>query len=848
MDAAPTIVSMLLPIIMGLGGGAGIPLGVPPAEEDALLARVAPEECLFYTSWSGMATPDPESTNQTEQLLAEPDVQAMIGEIKQQIIRAIHETAAKKNPDAAKLAKDATGWVETLLTNSAALFISDVKLTDSELPDVRGGAIVNVGGKEEAVKLAATLESYQKAFLPPAAVEAVQVRGGTFHQIRLDPKAPVITWGIKGRYLLVGVGEGSIEGIIGRAVAGKTPGWLTELRKQLPIERMSTVSYVNLGAAIERFAPLGGPEVVKTIGALGLTNVTSLSSVTGLDGQGFVSRTLLGFKGEPSGLLSFAGAKPLSAADLAPIPADATIALAARLDANAVLDTILSVAGSIEPRVRREIEGGLAEMKRETGIDLRADILAPLGDAWCIYNSPGEGGLVITGLTAVVQVDDPEKLAATNRQLVMLFKAQMSRSPSRRSPRIVEFKFAGKDVYFFDARDNDFPLAPSWCLTEKELIVAPFPQNIKAYLSRKSGEKSITAVPQVAASLQAGNGPLTMAYVDVPKLFEYVYPLVPMFLQAALTELQREGIDLTIGPLPPASAIGKHLRPAVTVVRRSKAGVELTSRQSLPGGSIGAMAPIAVAILLPAVQSARGAARRARSMNNMRQISLAMMAHEAGMRTFPAAYTTDKDGKPLLSWRVKVLPYLGEEALYDKFHLDEPWDSEHNKELVEKMPRVYQSPNSPAGRGVTNYLTVRGKETAFPGAEKVRPQDVRDGLSNTIMVVEVNDSKAVPWTKPDDFEVDEKNPMAGLIGSYPGGFNVAMCDGSVRFIPSSIDAETFKALCTRNGREIINMRYGDLPPIITSRRAKPDDSAKDLDELDEKELERLEAIEEKRRR
>ncbi|NQU22885.1 MAG: DUF1559 domain-containing protein [Candidatus Nealsonbacteria bacterium] len=850
-------------IMLGLSGGAGLPLGVPPAEEDALLAHVAPEECLFYTAWSGMAEPDPASTNQTEQLLAEPDVQATIGEIKQQIIAAIRKAAGEEGPDNVKLADDAIGAVEQLLTRPTAVFLTDVDITNPERPDVRGGAVIGLG-KEEAAKLSAMLATYQKAFLPPAAVQPVQVGGSTFHQIRLDPKAPTITWGMKGRYLLIGIGEGSIEGIVQRAMAGKTPAWLVELREQLPVERMSTVSYINLGAAIERFAPMGGPEVVKALGALGLTNVTSLSSVTGLDGEGFVSRTLLGFNGEPSGVLSFAGAKPLSAADLEPIPADATIALAARLDTIAVLDTILSVAGSIEPSAREEVESGLAEMKRETGIDLRTDILEPLGDAWCIYNSPGEGGLVFTGLTAVIQVDDPEKLAATNRQLVMLAKAQMSQNPSNRTPRIVEFKFAGKDVYFFDARDNDFPLAPSWCLTEKHLIVAPFPQNIKSYLSRGPAEESITAVPQVAQSLTGGEGPLAMAYMDVPALFELVYPLVPMFLQMGLGELQREGIDVTIGPLPPASAIAKHLRPGVTEVRRNKAGVELISRQTLPGGSIGSTAPVAVSLLLPAIQSAREAARRVQSANNMKQITVAMHNHLVAHDSFPAAYSTDKDGKPLLSWRVKILPYVGEQALYEQFHLDEPWDSAHNKKLAQTMPQVYQSPNSMGDKGVTNYLTVRGKDTAFPGAEKVSAAHLRDGMSTTIMLVEANDSIAVPWTKPDDFEIDEKRPMAGLIGMRPGGFNAAMCDGAVHFIPSYIDGDTLKAFFTRNGGEEVDMGeiYGGprrgstksttVRSVPREDATSPAEHSHDDDghahELDEKELERLEAIEEGSRR
>ena len=86
------------------------------------------------------------------------------------------------------------------------------------------------------------------------------------------------------------------------------------------------------------------------------------------------------------------------------------------------------------------------------------------------------------------------------------------------------------------------------------------------------------------------------------------------------------------------------------------------------------------------------AARRAQSMNNLKQFALAMHNYHDTNGKFPAASSFDKDGKPLLSWRVHVLPYLEQAELYKQFHLDEPWDSEHNKKLIEKMPNVLASP------------------------------------------------------------------------------------------------------------------------------------------------------------
>ena len=790
-------------VLLSLFGGFGLPLGIPPAAEDPLMYKVAPEECLFYTTWAGMAAPDPNSANQTEQLLAEPEVQHLIGELERRVREGIR-TMAEENegPEAAALAEQLIGWGKTALTSPAAIFVEDVKINPGGPPEIRAGALVRVGEQGPAIK--AKLVEYQTAFLRDA-VTPVEIAGDTWYRIQPpEPGAPSITWGVRFSYFIVGIGDGSAEGIMQRART-EMPEWLSRVREQIPVPRTSTLTYINLAKIIEMARPFAGPRGEAIIEALGLGNVTALSSVTGLDGEGFVSRVLLGIEGEPAGIFELVSDKPLTPEDLAAIPADSTVALAARIDGDAIFETILSVAEKIEPQARQQAEMGLGQMQQALGIDLRADVLKPLGDTWCIYNSPSEGGLVITGLTAVVSLRDAERFAATHEKLLAMAQGMLSQQRGPRGgPEIREVEFAGRTIYVFDAGEEEFPLAPSWCLTDGELVAAPFPQNVKAFLSRGMQHRSLAEVPQVAAMFEEGTGPVVLTYYDTKALFELFYPMVPMMGQAISTQLKREGIDFDVSLIPSAGAIGRHLLPGVGAVRRTPAGIEMVSRQTLPGGNVVATAPVSVAILLPAVQSARGAARRASSTNNMRQIMLALHNYHDVHKKFPPAYATDENGNPTVSWRVLILPYLEQQVLYEKFKLDEPWDSPNNKQWSAVVVPTYHSPGSGTEMGMTNYLGVFGENAIFTGKDGTRIADIRDGTSNTIAVVEVSDEEAVPWAKPADYKYDPDDPMAGLGGLWPRGFIAALADGSVRYINEGIDPEILKRLFSRNDGEVID--------------------------------------------
>lgn len=237
--------------------------------------------------------------------------------------------------------------------------------------------------------------------------------------------------------------------------------------------------------------------------------------------------------------------------------------------------------------------------------------------------------------------------------------------------------------------------------------------------------------------------------------------------------------------------------------------------------------PMLLGATIPAVGSARNAARMTQDMNKLKQMLVALHMYQATHGVFPAAKRTIEKGDGL-SWRVELLPYLDQQALYDEFHHDEPWNSEHNLSLIKKMPPFFQS-TSQGGHAVavsdavkeapkkegeideraygafrTPFLTIQHEDSVFPpNAEKgTKFRDIIDGTSNTIAVVMAKPEAAVIWTKPDDLHFNPEKPLVGL--SHPGGvFLAGFCDGHVSRVQGAISEEVLKAMVTKSGGEVV---------------------------------------------
>jgi hypothetical protein len=225
-------------------------------------------------------------------------------------------------------------------------------------------------------------------------------------------------------------------------------------------------------------------------------------------------------------------------------------------------------------------------------------------------------------------------------------------------------------------------------------------------------------------------------------------------------------------------------------------------------------------IVLPIVFPGHGGhaagQKKSQCLNNLKQFGIALQNYLSVYGSFPPAYVADSHGRPMHSWRVLILPYFELDSttaaevktIYDEYDFSEPWEGPNNRRLIERMPDVFHCPSeNDAPSCATNYVAVVGDHTAWPFAVGRTAKEITDGLGSTLLVVETT-GRGVAWTEPRDLDFDQldftiNSPSGyGAASKHLGaGVNALMSDGSVRFIPQTLDPGIFRGLLTVDGCE-----------------------------------------------
>ena len=236
----------------------------------------------------------------------------------------------------------------------------------------------------------------------------------------------------------------------------------------------------------------------------------------------------------------------------------------------------------------------------------------------------------------------------------------------------------------------------------------------------------------------------------------------------------------------------------------------------------------------------------ATSKNNLKQIGIAMHNYHETFNHFPPAAVYGPDGKPWHSWRVLILPYLEQSAIYRRYRFDEPWNGPNNKKLLAELPAVYRDPiyGEQGDNFYTHYAVVTGKTTIFsPDAAILKKKstnplpktvkggrfrDITDGTSNTILAGTIGPEHKIPWMKPADVVFTDKFALPGKKGSFAAPYRnrrgsfalIGMADGRVVTVSESIDLKTWRNLAQRNDNNPIGEIPGDGSRPRNSRTGK----------------------------
>jgi type II secretory pathway pseudopilin PulG len=217
---------------------------------------------------------------------------------------------------------------------------------------------------------------------------------------------------------------------------------------------------------------------------------------------------------------------------------------------------------------------------------------------------------------------------------------------------------------------------------------------------------------------------------------------------------------------------------------------------------------VLIALLLPSLRTGRETARRAKCLDNLKQIGLALHQYESKYGALPPAYTVDAAGKRLHSWRTLILPYLKHSALHQSIELSKPWDDPVNKAARIAEVSVYRCPSGADPKSNTRYQVIVAPNGCFRGSEPRAFSEFTDERSETLMIIEVPAERSVHWMSPQDADetlllgLDENSHTA-----HTGGIPAVLCDGTARLLPFNMSAFVRRAIITIAGNEFPRGQY-----------------------------------------
>ncbi len=605
MVGMPGMMEMFLLMLLGGGSFGGGLMGLPPGERDAALVQCPPKDVVFYSEWAARGEGKP-GAGGIDGLAADPEILAFIASIDKGIRETIAINAGEGKEKV--FGENLPPLFKILLNRPGCLYLdvdakSALKLMADppELPRFTPSffgfspaldATLVINGGDQADAIAKHVQAMVDLLPEGDRAENLQ------HQ-----KFPIPLEGASlmlhrhNDYFILGWGKDTVDAAV-KGLKGESQGLKDSPRfaagmEKVKLERMSSVAWFDLKSLVDKAVKGLGPQglvVAAVVQQLGAETTESLAMCSGVvDGQ-LHTKGFLKTGGKTEGYLALAAGRALKPEDFQTVPADADFLLAFTLDLPKILGTTRRLVAQAGPESKENFEKIYTQLEKELGLSFEDDLFKAFGQAWVLYDSPSNGGVLMTAPVVGLEVRDYETAQATFAKLMKVLKlavpGEIRAGRFGRGIYLNKKTFLDHEIYYVNPVGMGQPFAPAFTLTKTHLLAAPHPQQLKAHLRFLQSEQGRFAAKFKQKIPHAGE--LFGVIYTEPQLFaRYLTTISPILATVMFSEMQRQTPGWDAFEFPSARAILPYLGTGLLTKERTEDGILYNNRKGMPIPGLG---------------------------------------------------------------------------------------------------------------------------------------------------------------------------------------------------------------------------------------------------------------------
>ena len=571
-------------------------LGMPPGDRDAKLVAAAPDDAALYLEWASRSSGESGAPG-IDGFVADPEVIEFRDRLISSIKASIEFETKNGPPEAQITGRVVPELILNLITKPGCLYvrldpnlISDDAGAEVPIPMMVAGALEGaliINAEDDADAVAKNILDLMD-LLPPD----LRKTGLERRQLPIPIPGQVVMLHRHDSYFILGFGEQAIDKAIA-GLDGDGPGLGGNERFQtaygnVSMDRTGSVLWLDTKQIMNKATVMLGVQGAMVQGILSLTGLSAIDSVVAsagvIEGQ-ITGQTFVTTGGSLEGILALAAGRGITVDDFELIPSDSDMVLAISFNPVKVFKEARRIVGQADPGSQQQMDAIVQQIETELGFSLTEDLPEAFGEVWTVHDSKSAGGVLVTSAVVALEVKDAEKAYTIFSQLMKVLKATMDSPPEdtpenrrRRGVYLQSVKFMDRSIYYINTVGDDIPFAPSFCCTNKQMLVALHPQALKAHLrwADEGGESYKAELPESGEAI-------CVCEYEAKAMLRYAYAIAPYVGQIAFSEMQQEGFKgIDIFYLPSARAILPYCNDSHSYIKRTEDGIHSYSGHAIP--------------------------------------------------------------------------------------------------------------------------------------------------------------------------------------------------------------------------------------------------------------------------